>query len=395
MNSIIILADDLTGACDCAAQFTKHGVLARVVVSEELTLQKEACHTVCSYNVDSRMLSEQMAKDAIRKVFQKAYRDDSHVILKMDTALRGNAGYEIDALLRFKCFDACIVLPAIPDLSRLTLNGYQYIDGKLLNETFFADDRHNHVDSYRVSDFISMQSKRETIPIYLNAIRDGDAPEIFKKHQNTNCPVFVSDAETNDDIDDILRMSMVFYPRILFVGSLGLSSSLGRIFYGMPEMKARRLKKRTVRGITSSIYDVTARQIAKAQSEGLIKYSKVYVREANSEISVFSGSNEIVIVGDTETHLDSSDMIQEMVKKLAKKLVNQDFERLLIIGGNTAQSVLHGLGCKNLQIELQISHVAALGVMLDGALAGKEIVLKGGSVGAEDIVIHMICDERK
>ena len=67
-----------------------------------------------------------------------------------------------------------------------------------------------------------------------------------------------------------------------------------------------------------------------------------------------------------------------------------EFDRLVIIGGETSAAILRTLGITRLQILALPETGTALGRIDDGALRGKSFAAKGGSVGTDEALLHML-----
>ncbi len=67
------------------------------------------------------------------------------------------------------------------------------------------------------------------------------------------------------------------------------------------------------------------------------------------------------------------------------------FERLAVIGGETAQHITATLGVRAMLLTAKLEAGVAEGILCGGVLDGKEFALKGGSVGSERALEKMLC----
>src|SRR5947199_3828861 len=123
MTDWLIIADDLTGAADCASAFAGRGFDAVVSLDG---IDCEA--SVLSVDADSRHLPARAA--AARQVtIQTAYwRPGMRLYKKIDSTLRGQPAAELAAQLsawgrRSLPAPLAIVAPAFPATGRVTLDG--------------------------------------------------------------------------------------------------------------------------------------------------------------------------------------------------------------------------------------------------------------------------------
>ncbi len=119
---LVILADDLTGACDAAGTLTRYapvrvGLTARIPPGP-----------VVAVDLDTRGLDPQRAR---RRVAWAARRVPPGALIykKVDSQLRGNLVAELNGLL-----DAgrgtLVLVPALPEEGRTTVGGVHRIGGR-------------------------------------------------------------------------------------------------------------------------------------------------------------------------------------------------------------------------------------------------------------------------
>jgi uncharacterized protein YgbK (DUF1537 family) len=113
----LLVADDLTGACDAAVQFAARGIATSVLVSGAPD--------------DARVLaisseSRDLPAGAIARAVESAIAvcpPAERVFKKIDSTLRGNPGAEIDAACAALGCDAAVICPAFPALHRVVERG--------------------------------------------------------------------------------------------------------------------------------------------------------------------------------------------------------------------------------------------------------------------------------
>lgn len=111
-----VIADDLTGACDSAAQFAAAGLRTSVAV----TAQDDA--EVVAFSTDSRDVD---AAEAVRRIgaLSVCVRTAEILLKKIDSTLRGNTAPEILAALEYFGREIALVNPAFPAMGRIVENG--------------------------------------------------------------------------------------------------------------------------------------------------------------------------------------------------------------------------------------------------------------------------------
>src|SRR5919197_2614197 len=124
-RSILIIADDLTGAADCAVQFRQAGFSAVVLtmlarnraVSNRFRVVSLSLHTRDASAASMRRIWQRHAP-AIAKLAAGAL-----VYQKIDSTLRGHPAREVRRLLRHLGASAAVIAPAFPKQGRQTIDG--------------------------------------------------------------------------------------------------------------------------------------------------------------------------------------------------------------------------------------------------------------------------------
>lgn len=100
MLLLLILADDFTGALDTGVQFAACGIPTRVVVGEQVDFAANDA-AVLVVDTETRHLPAAEAYAVIAKLTREAMSAGVFSIYKKtDSALRGNIGAELSALLK-------------------------------------------------------------------------------------------------------------------------------------------------------------------------------------------------------------------------------------------------------------------------------------------------------
>lgn len=155
-DSLAVIADDLTGACELAGIARKHGIHSTVYLCwENIPFSAESIPVL---NTESRHCSQEEA--ALR--VQRAYRvlqqaGYNRFYKKCDSVLRGNIGAELIALHRSSGIKRLIYGPAFPSAGRTVNAGLLMVDGAPVAESVFANDPLSPVGESRISSLIGRQ----------------------------------------------------------------------------------------------------------------------------------------------------------------------------------------------------------------------------------------------
>ncbi|MDR3534899.1 MAG: four-carbon acid sugar kinase family protein [Acetobacteraceae bacterium] len=241
----LIVADDLTGAADCAIAFARQGVASVVGWGDVLpsssppnlgppcgpSPQGEGENArrsprVFSYTADSRGLAPAQAASRHRDVTDRLLDRDSRLFVKIDSTLRGQPAAAIAAaldVLRARDRPAIGVLaPAFPATGRTTQDGHVHVGGAKLEQAEVWQRDH----SYETADLVAMLATAgvaaRTVP--LATIRTGALPAALAAIPPGG--VAVCDAATQDDLDRIAAASLAAGREVVFIGCAGLAHAL-------------------------------------------------------------------------------------------------------------------------------------------------------------------------
>ncbi|TAN55174.1 MAG: four-carbon acid sugar kinase family protein [Betaproteobacteria bacterium] len=210
---VLILADDLTGAADCAAAFL--GRAARVAVALDAGALPRAA--VVAIDLDTRRRSERAARRIVREALAgRAAQRRGILFKKIDSTLRGHVVAELAAArAALGPRRPVIFAPAFPAQRRVVRNGRVYVQRKALG---------------------------------------GDVCEALARSG-----IEILDAATDVELDAIARHGLAMRPRPLFVGSAGLAKALARTLPRRRPAKAT-IEPRPVVSVVGSASPVSARQ---------------------------------------------------------------------------------------------------------------------------------------
>jgi uncharacterized protein YgbK (DUF1537 family) len=210
---IAVIADDLTGAGDTAAQFLRAGWRT------ELQLTAAASRAqVVAISTDSRaMPADQAARAAADAVRHMRDSGVTHLYKKVDSTMRGPVRAEIDGVLDAWSPDAvAVVCPAFPATGRVVRDGVLLVDGVEVHRTAVGRDPVGPVTESRVPVLLGAAHTRLT----------GDDAEGDAALLRGLGPVVVVDAESDDDLARLADAVLALGPDAVPVGSAGLAAHL-------------------------------------------------------------------------------------------------------------------------------------------------------------------------
>ena len=120
MTQLLILADDFTGALDTGVQFASTGAVTRVITGQSVSLEAYAgtCE-VLVVDAETRHLTAGEASGIVGGYTTQAVElGIPFLYKKTDSALRGNVGAELAAMLKASGESQLPFLPAFPQMAR-------------------------------------------------------------------------------------------------------------------------------------------------------------------------------------------------------------------------------------------------------------------------------------
>ncbi|MET0723952.1 MAG: four-carbon acid sugar kinase family protein [Tardiphaga sp.] len=223
----LILADDLTGAADCAIAFGRRG-RAAAVMWEDVADASDHQLPVLAYDAASRGLSASAAARRHADVLKRLAEPGRILFKKIDSTLRGQPAAEIvSALAHLKSQSGPalgVFAPAFPATGRTTIDGRIHVKGRPLEEAEVWVREHTYPNADLVDVLATAGIRGEKIS--LATVRGGGLKEVFAKLAAEGDVVAACDAETDHDLHLIAEASLLASPSTFFIGSAGLAHAL-------------------------------------------------------------------------------------------------------------------------------------------------------------------------
>lgn len=255
---LLIIADDFTGALDTGVQFAAKGAATCVSVDPELPMEQlgEGLQ-VLVLGAESRHLTGQQAYEVVFRAVRRALDAGfTHIYKKTDSALRGNVGAELTAVMDAALSDRLAFLPALPKMNRVTRQGIHYIDGVPVAESVFGADPFEPVKASSVEAILRQGSGANVVLHSLDSDPRMTAPGIH-----------VYDAETQGDLERIGR-TLADAGLHLCAGCAGFAEVAAELL--LPPGEKPKLPKLEPGLFVAcgSVNAVTLRQMAEAEKAG-------------------------------------------------------------------------------------------------------------------------------
>ncbi|MGX7106841.1 four-carbon acid sugar kinase family protein [Hutsoniella sourekii] len=419
MKSIII-ADDMTGSNVSNSLLAKHGYKVGTVSNSE-NIENYEDYDALGIHTDSRGISPEDAYDTVYKEMEHLKNLDVKFFNKrIDSTLRGNNGYELNAMLDVLGDDTLgIIVPAFPDSGKIVIGNYMLVDGIPLELTDVKNDPTSPVTTSRVINVFKEQTDREigvismeTIMLGISAIKD----TILALKEN-GAQLIIIDACTNEDIETIARATLE--ANVDFV-----SVDPGPFTYYLVKHSSTvgsEKNKQKMLFVVGSVSTIAISQIARLRAE-----LDPYVVRIDAEKLLYSGKREAEIERVTSkvlsrlddysmflvatmiekedklnlteaadkagiTPREASALISKNVAIIGEKIASKMGSQLggvYTSGGDITQAFLELTNTTGIQIKDEIIPLAVYGSIMGGDLDHKAIVTKGGLIGDEFTLVE-------
>ncbi len=459
--NIGIVADDMTGASDTALQFFLVGSESHIILdidAPEETLEtivtqaqqaqnkkksknedsKTTLQTTWSLNTQSRHQDPKVAEAQVRKAVRllKEKLGAENYYKKIDSTLRGHIAHECLGFLDELNGDCALIAPAFPQQGRLTVGGYQLVNGLPIERTSVARDPLFPVRTSHIPTLLEENSKPEIVGhIDLSTVLHGAGPILVKLNEliAEGKRLVVADATSQEDLEQIaLALNKVQKTyKVLPCGSAGLASALTKTWCNdkptatqpvdIPVVKPEKLNlpNLPVLIVSGSNTSTTRQQILK-----LIDQYSYYSESGRLEIFNLSASQ---ILGETpieddlknicnaleqghtvvlstslkETNyadtitlgkeLDMEDDVvarkaQDLLSSMTQHILEKQPAILVLTGGETAASIAETLDTDCLTIKAETE--PAIPLMQDDQ--NRWVITKSGSFGSPLVFAKLI-----
>lgn len=402
MSSIIILADDLTGANDSAVHFAKNGFSTMVKVLNDGVgdILTNNNNEVIAINTDTRSVSSQDAYTNIFEVTSLLQKTFTGLLYKkIDSILRGNPASELEAVMDAMNYDLAFVAPSFPDNNRMVNQGVLTAPNL-------------EIDTVKMFSQV-MHKKIVNIPLHIIRAGAKQIDNFIKYSSSGGSMVYILDACTNDDLKIIKdAANLIKQPKIL-CGSAGLAIQLSEGNVHSQDKKHYSPKN----GKKGSLILVAIGSYKKETAQQLKKLSDycnspIIVLETNF---IIAGKGEDVIKncleaialqtdGGSKILLLSTDtlnkntkvncdnlVVVEIIGEITRRIYQAyDIHAIVSAGGDTSLKICQALKTSYIKPIEEIQPGIPVGVMLNGLADSTLIVTKSGGFGDENALIYII-----
>jgi D-threonate/D-erythronate kinase len=358
MAHLRLIADDLTGALDAAAQFATPERAIPVFLNGRLPASLPGSFAIDGGTRERDGIFAAAAATRHASIF--APRPGTISFKKMDSLLRGHCGPELVAILRAVPAARCVIAPAFPFHGRVTRDGLQF---ELRDGSW-----------HRVGE--DLRAKLESEGIAVRLVRaGGPVPE----------GASLWDAETDDDLRRIADAGRRLSAPVLWCGSGGLAMALAG-----GEAPAAGELARPILGLFGSDHPATAVQL-RACGRHVLRLSDGGGESAALVSSRLGAAGACLVAFDLPAGMARSAASGHIAREIARLVQGVPPPgSLLVSGGETLGALCLSLRTDHLEVVGQVIPGVPVSVMRGGHWDLVRVVSKSGAFGHDKLLLGLL-----
>lgn len=407
-TSLLVVADDLTGANDTSVTFAQAGfatvlALAPDTLPEALGAEAE----VFAVSTDCRPLPDKAASETARVIVEAHAKGIDRLYLKIDSTMRGSVAEQINGALHAwrntHPHAQAIICPAYPAMGRTIENGRLLVNGIPVNDTPSGKDAICPVPSAQMAELLpnAVVMPCQEAAALADAIRQSGAAQV------------VVDAKSDDDLAHIAKALAILGHAAIPVGSAGLAHAIVKT---LPPAQAQNLVDplplhAPALLLVTSIHDTSQQQIdtyigSPAGADAivfsphpaqLLAPGSLPALTAQLQALLVSGDGTMIIRANP-ARIASGSAAETLAKHFAQKLATlgkhclqkRRFGALVMFGGDGSAALLDALNVKALQVLRPVAEGVPLATVRGGAYDGLVVITKSGGFGNPDLLSQIM-----
>lgn len=397
------IADDLTGATDLALMLARGGMNVKQVVGIPAAPAALGDANAVVVSLKTRTIP---AAEAVKQTLAAARvllaSGAEQLFFKycstFDSTDDGNIGPVIDALLTLLSESRTLACPAFPTNKRTVYKGHLFVGDRLLSESSMKDHPLTPMRDSNLVRVLARQTTHAVRLIDITTVRGGALGNALEAPG-------IAIVDALEDID-LVTIGRAAAGMRLVTGASGIARGLPANWGISPG--ANIVRRRSPAGkaavLAGSCSAATLQQIEAALGAGLsgLQLDPVEIAEGRQSVAqavrfaaaatstpLIYASAAPATVAHSQEKLGrdrAGGVVEDFLAELAKLLVQQGFDRLIVAGGETSGAVVERLALESLDIGPEIDPGVP---WMYSRSSGRPIAiaLKSGNFGAETIFV--------
>ena len=414
MLELAVLADDITGAADTGVQFLAVASPMYLLGHRMIRLDGfEPPPRAIAVFTNSRRLDAAAAGRvvaaagrAIRKLHpQRVYK-------KIDSALRGPIGAELEAAMDAMGQPLSFIVPAFPEQGRITRGGVHYVHGVPVAASEIGRDPIAPVTESVLADWIGRHTVWPVAHLHVETIDAGleATAQAIERERSRGARHIGFDAIADGHLDRIAQLALEWFPEALLCGSAGLARSLADRWKRPASeivLRSPALEKNTGHFLFMC---GSASETLRRQAAVLAEHADVAIRTLSADalcgddaaagleselrraVTTFSQKDLVLQVSPPSSRpgaVDPQRLVFQLAEFAAAVIGRVKTAGLFLSGGDTAFAALERLQVQAVRLEREMAGGLVYGTLVGGRLSGRPVVTKAGAFGPPDALLNL------
>lgn len=391
---IVMIADDLSGAADCAVSCAVQGLRTVVQLSE--SQHPEHAAQVLAIDAATRSMPADGAAATVARLVAAHGGAPGRVLFKkLDSLLRGHVGPELAAMLKGRTPSVVVMAPALPSQGRTTVDGCQRLNG----------ERVANADAPRMLQAAGLTSAG----IDLAAVRGGSRQLTTKMAGLARShDVLVCDSETEADLQSVAAACAALAQvgwngSVVWAGSAGLARYIPEAvgITGTPGLVPEPLRYRgpllLAVGSRTSVAHDQACEAERAGGMTTVRLAPETLRsgagsakwiEQSSVLgrALEAGNDVMVVINSSGEATEDPSLCAALTSWALPHL--DKVGALVVTGGETARAILVASGITSLYLLEEVEPGVPLAVAV--GVRKMPVITKSGSFGDRGTLAHCV-----
>ncbi|HEV2677330.1 MAG TPA: four-carbon acid sugar kinase family protein [Aliidongia sp.] len=359
--TIRLLADDLTGALDTAAELV--GLAGhRPLLAFWHDALPAALPANAALDSGTRELDAKAAVSVVAEM-SAALSDATLAYKKIDSLLRGPTLAEAAACFRAGGWDRAVLAPAFPYQGRMTRGGWQH-----------ARDAFGNWSPIRGGDIVA-RLEAEGLPVHRGRIGQPLRPGIS-----------VFDAETDADLRHVAALGRAVPGSILWIGTGGLAQALAHAKPG----EASGLLPQPLLGLFGSDQAVTAGQLVACGADW-VRLPDGAAAQAAALTSMLQTKGRVLASLDLPTGLARAEAATRIAGEFGRLVREMPPPgTLFVAGGETLRGLCLALDAHGLELQGRLVPGLPRSILRGGPWDGVTVISKSGAFGSPTLLRDLV-----
>lgn len=366
----IVVADDLTGACDAGIWFARNGLRTRVSIGRAHANESD----VIVVSTNSRRLTAPNAAEQVQIVAEGLPLVSTGLVFKkIDSTFRGHIAAECDALMKLANAPFGVIVPAIPSQGR-TME-----DGILSVRDIAGNWRLDIKEALKEQDVTATT-------ISPRGVTHAQEFADVMMQASKNSRFLLCDATSEEELAVTAAALRATGCRPLWIGAAGLASHAASLLRasGKANNRTAGVKAGPVVLCVGSNHEVTLAQLERVQQACGSNVLKADAASPGQISRAARGAAHLILILDT----CSTDLIK--LNEQLQEILSCSPAAILLTGGDTAALVCQAAEAQELVLEDEVVAGVPVSHIEGGLLDGIRVATKSGGFGGVNCLADCI-----